>query len=94
MLEYASFTAIGSREENQDRFLVLTNEADGIYWFAVADGMGGHRCGGQAPRRHLRSAGGFDEGNDTDSDDSEEEALCGCGAARWACWVAPSFNSV
>ena len=48
MLEYASFTAIGSREENQDRFLVLANEADGIYWFAVADGMGGHRCGGQA----------------------------------------------
>jgi serine/threonine protein phosphatase PrpC len=48
MLEYASFTAIGSRDENQDRLLVLTNEADGIYWFAVADGMGGHRCGGQA----------------------------------------------
>jgi len=48
MLEYASSTAIGSRDENQDRLLVLTNEVDGIYWFAVADGMGGHRCGGQA----------------------------------------------
>lgn len=48
MLEYASFTAIGSRDENQDRMLVLTNDTDGIYWFAVADGMGGHRCGAQA----------------------------------------------
>ncbi|MEE4144733.1 MAG: PP2C family serine/threonine-protein phosphatase [Halieaceae bacterium] len=47
-LEYACVSEVGGRLQNQDRFLVLSDSEKAIYLFAVADGMGGHRAGGEA----------------------------------------------
>ncbi|MEM1154300.1 MAG: PP2C family serine/threonine-protein phosphatase [Pseudomonadota bacterium] len=46
--QYCSFTAIGGRDENQDRLLVLQDSPQGVYLFAVADGVGGHPHGAEA----------------------------------------------
>ncbi|MEM6583499.1 MAG: PP2C family serine/threonine-protein phosphatase [Pseudomonadota bacterium] len=47
-LQYCSFTAIGGREENQDRVLMLQDSTQGVHLFAVADGVGGHPHGAEA----------------------------------------------
>ena len=53
LFEYSHFTATGNRSENQDRLLVLADDAKGEYLFAVADGMGGHRAGAEAAQAAI-----------------------------------------
>jgi len=53
VLEYSHFTAAGDRPDNQDRLLVLADEASGNYLFAVVDGMGGHRAGAEAAQAAI-----------------------------------------
>jgi protein phosphatase len=54
-LEYACVSEIGDRTQNQDRFLVLSDSENGLYLFAVADGMGGHRAGAEAAEVAVNS---------------------------------------
>ena len=51
VIDHFEITFIGERYENQDDVLVLTLPND-IYFFAVADGMGGHQ-GGQIASKEI-----------------------------------------
>ena len=51
-----TFSHIGQRDENQDRFLVLDSSDDGSSLFVVADGLGGHSGGELAAQTVVDTA--------------------------------------
>ena len=55
-LKITSFSHIGNREENQDRFSVLLNSDQSHALCLVADGMGGHKGGALAAQTIIETA--------------------------------------
>lgn len=64
MIEYASVTEIGEKENNEDCVKVFINQPHATYGFVLADGLGGHGNGDVASRFVVDCVGAAIENTD------------------------------
>ena len=65
MIEYATISEIGEKENNEDVVRVFVNPTLGTYGFVLADGLGGHGNGDVASKLVVDCVGAAIENTDT-----------------------------